>query len=94
MKQLRYQLQTIVKELDESGSEIERYIYSTVCVPDDESGRAMAAKEAYNGEIEEYDDGKAAEVIQQTTEERLALIEDAVNVVKTRIETLLKRLGL
>lgn len=81
MKQLKYQLQTIVKELDESGNETERYIYYTVRVPDDESGRALAAKEAYNGVIEEIEVDEEPEAAKPTAEERLTELEEAVNLL-------------
>lgn len=79
MKYLEYQLQTIVKELDESGNETERYIYSTVRVPDDESGRALAAKEAYNGVIEEIE--VEEEPAPATNEQRITELEEAVNLL-------------
>lgn len=84
MKYLEYQLQTIVKELDESGNETECFIYSSVRVPDDESGRALAAKEAYNGVIKEIEveetEQEAADAT-PTNEERLTELEEAVNLL-------------
>ncbi len=81
MKQLKYQLQTIVKEQDENGNETIREYFSLVCVPDNESGRALAEKEAYNGVIEEIEVEGEPAAATPTNEQRLTELEEAVNLL-------------
>ena len=58
MKWLKYNIRTVVTEMDPDGNEAQREIFTEAHVPDNEQGRALAEKEAYNGNIEEYDDGQ------------------------------------
>ena len=57
MKWLKYNIRTVVQEQGMEGNPVEREIFTEACVPDDEKGRALAEKEAWNGIIEAYDDG-------------------------------------
>lgn len=58
MKRLKYILRIVTEEMDMDGNQTEREILLEKSVPDNEFGRSLAEKEAYNGIIEEYDDGK------------------------------------
>ena len=58
MKWLKYTHRTVVTETDFEGNAVEREVYTEMAVPDNENGRALAEKEAYDGIIEEYDDGE------------------------------------
>lgn len=82
MKYLTYQLQTVVKELGANGVETERYIYSTVIVPDNENGRELAEREAYNGEYTTVDDGVMEEPVKPTDTERIAALEEQLAAAK------------
>ena len=82
MKYLTYQLQTVVKELGANGVETERYIYSTVIVPDNENGRALAEREAYNGEYTIIDNGMPEETARPTDAERIAALEEQLAAAK------------
>lgn len=94
MKRLRYQFRITVPDtittFDKDGNPItetiEREIINTKTVPDTESGRAIAEKEAY-GEIESYDDGKANPA---DSPSQLDIIEAQVTYTAMMTDTLLE----
>lgn len=71
MKWLKYTFRTVENEQDAEGNAVEREIFTVASVPADEQGRALAEKEAYDGVIEEYDDGQPEPVHEPTTDEIL-----------------------
>ena len=58
MKWLKYTYRTVLQEQDTEGNPVEREVFTEMAVPDNENGRALAEKEAYNGVIVPYDDGE------------------------------------
>jgi hypothetical protein len=70
MKWLKYTHRTVVKETDFEGNAVEREVFTEMSVPDNESGRVLAEKEAY-GEITVEDDGEPEPVNEPTTDEIL-----------------------
>lgn len=81
MKKLKYQLRTVVPEKDFDGNIVEREVFTKKTVSDNETGRAMAEIEAYNGVIEEFDDGKPEPVKTPTQEQRIAELEEALDML-------------
>lgn len=71
MKWLKYTHRTVVKETDFEGNAVEREVITEMSVPDNENGRALAEKEAYNGEITVEDDGEPDPVHEPTTDDVL-----------------------
>lgn len=71
MKWLKYTHRTVVTETDFEGNAVEREVLTEMSVPDNENGRVLAEKEAYNGEITVEDDGEPEPVNEPTTEELL-----------------------
>ena len=67
-KMLKYIHRTVVTEQDMDGNTTEREVLTVMSVPDTESGRALAEKEAY-GEITPYDDGMPEPVSEPTTDD-------------------------
>lgn len=66
MKWLKYTHRSVVTETDMEGNAVEREVFTEMAVPDNESGRALAEMEAYNGEYEIYDDGEPEPVTPET----------------------------
>ena len=87
MKKLKYTIRTVVTEKDANGNPVEREIFTQAAVSDNEQGRALAEKEAYNGAIEEYDDGKPEPV---KTPTQLDVIEAQVTYTAMMTDTLLE----
>ena len=81
MKKLKYQLRAVISEKDFDGNIVERESFNWKTVSDNENGRAMAEIEAYNGVIEEFDDGKPEPKIQPTQEQRIAELEEALDML-------------
>ena len=57
MKWLKYTYRSVVTEQGMEGNPVEREVFTEMAVPDNEQGRALAEKEAYNGKITVEDDG-------------------------------------
>ena len=87
MKKLKYQLRTVVPEKDFDGNIVEREVFTKKTVSDNETGRAMAEIEAYNGVIEEFDDGKPEPV---KTPTQMDVIEAQVTYTAMMTDTLLE----
>ena len=81
MKKLRYQLRTVVSETDSDGNVVEREVFTRKTVTGNENGRAMAEAEAWGGVIEEFDDGKPESVKAPTQEQRIAELEEALELL-------------
>lgn len=58
MKWLKYTYRSVVTETDMDGNPVEREVFTEMAVLDNENGRALAEKEAYNDEITVEDDGE------------------------------------
>lgn len=86
MKKLKYQLRTVIPEKDFNGNIIEQESFTWKTVSDNETGRAMAEIEAYNGVIEEFDDGKPEPV---KTPSQLDIIEAQITYTAMMTDTLL-----
>lgn len=71
MKWLKYTYRSVVTEQDMGGNTVEREVFTEMAVPDNENGRALAEKEAYNGKITVEDDGKPDPVKEPTTDDIL-----------------------
>lgn len=80
MKWLKYTFRTVVTGTDMEGNPVERETVTEACVPDNESGRALAEKEAY-GEITPHDDGQEEPEQQPTPEQRIAELEAALEML-------------
>ena len=78
MKMLKYTSRTVITETDMHGNPVEREIFTEMAVSDNESGRALAEKEAW-GEIAAYDDGqeKTETDSMPTLENRVATLEES-----------------
>ncbi|MBR6525480.1 MAG: hypothetical protein IKT57_05875 [Clostridia bacterium] len=85
MKWLKYTYRSVVQEQDMEGNPVEREVFTEMAVPDNENGRALAEKEAYDGVIEEYDDGQPEPVKPETDEptfdDMAEAIKEGVNEV-------------
>ena len=81
MKKLKYQLRTVAYEKDSDGNIMERESFTWKMVTDNEAGRAMAEQEAWGGVIEEFDDGKPEPVKMPSQEQRIAELEEALDML-------------
>jgi hypothetical protein len=80
MKILKYNLCTIVNHGTEEEPKIEE-ILSPVEMGWNEANEEIAKKEAYNGEYTIEDDGQPEPEAQQTPEERIAELEEALDML-------------
>lgn len=84
MKRLKYTFRYVVEEEDIDGNITQRESFVEKSVPDNDTGRALAKKEAYDGVIVEYDDGQPEEKPNQPTdaEARIAALEEQLAAAK------------
>ena len=77
MKILKYNLCTIINRGTEENPQVEE-ILSPVSMGWNEPNEEIAKREAYNGEYTIEDDGNPEPEVQQTAEERIAELEEAL----------------
>ena len=80
MKIIKYNLCTRINHGTEENPQIEE-ILSPVTMGWNEANEKIAGKEAHNGEYTVEDDGQPEPEVQQTPEERIAELEEALELL-------------